>query len=69
MGVVCRLRNRLETAGDDDGLKNEIRASIEKQTELLETEQKVSSHLFKGPVVDENRLSFFFTHFIYNIII
>lgn len=32
----------METIEDDDGLKTEIRASIDKQTELLETEQKVN---------------------------
>lgn len=37
-----RLRSRLESIEDDDGLKTEIRESIDKQTELLETEQKVN---------------------------
>jgi len=36
-----RLRKRLESIEDNDVLKSEIRASIDKQTELLDAEQKV----------------------------
>jgi len=38
---MYRLRARLEMVEDNDGQKSEIRASIDKRTELLESEQKV----------------------------
>lgn len=39
--TLCRLRSRLESIEGDDELKAQIRTSIDKQTELLEAEQKV----------------------------
>ncbi|XP_026821473.1 uncharacterized protein LOC113559890 isoform X2 [Rhopalosiphum maidis] len=47
------LRKRLESIEDNDVLKNEIRASIDKQTELLDAEQKLYEDVEFGLLEEE----------------
>ncbi|XP_015373412.1 PREDICTED: ubiquitin carboxyl-terminal hydrolase 36 [Diuraphis noxia] len=50
---VDRLRKRLESIEDNDVLKSEIRASIDKQTELLDAEQKLYEDVEFGLLEEE----------------